>query len=82
MVDGLNLDEIKTKTMQGFLNAVGAKKAVVVTPELNSNVVKSARNIPGVETTTARLLSVYDIVNANQFIVDKAALAVIEEVFA
>ena len=82
VVDGLNLDEIKTKTMQGFLNAVGAKKAVVVTPELNSNVVKSARNIPGVETTTARLLSVYDIVNAKQLIVDKAALAVIEEVFA
>ena len=82
VVDGLNLDEIKTKTMQGFLNAVGAKKAVVVTPELNNNVVKSARNIPGVETTTAKLLSVYDIVNANQFIVDKAALAVIEEVFA
>ena len=79
---GLNLDAIKTKTMAGFLSAVEAKKAVVVTPELNENVVKSARNIPGVVTTTAKLLSVYDIVNANQFIVDKAALAVIEEVFA
>ena len=82
VVDGLNLDAIKTKTMAGFLSAVEAKKAVVVTPELNENVVKSARNIPGVITTTAKLLSVYDIVNANQFIVDKAALAVIEEVFA
>ena len=82
VVDGLNLDEIKTKTMQGFLNTVGAKKARVVTPEVNEKVILSARNIPGVETTTAKLLSVYDIVNANQFIVDKAALAVIEEVFA
>ncbi len=82
VVDGLNLDEVKTKTMQGFLNAVGASKAVVVTPEVNENVVKSARNIPGVVTTTAKILSVYDIVNANKFIVDKAALAVIEEVFA
>ena len=82
VVDGLNLDEIKTKTMQGFLNTVGAKKALVVTPEVNEKVVLSARNIPGVETTTAKLLSVYDIVNANQFIVDKAALTVIEEVFA
>ena len=45
-------------------------------------VVKSARNIPGVVTTTAKILSVYDIVNAGKFIVDKAALAVIEEVFA
>ena len=43
---------------------------------------KSARNIPGVVTTTAKILSVYDIVNAGKFIVDKAALAVIEEVFA
>ena len=82
VVDGLNLDEIKTKAMKGFLDAVGAGKAVVVTPELNENVVKSARNIPGVLTTTAKLLSVYDIVNAKQLIVDKAALAVIEEVFA
>ena len=82
VVDGLNLDEIKTKTMKAFLDAVGAGKSVVVTPEVNENVVLSARNIPGVVTTTAKVLSVYDIVNAKQFIVDRAALAVIEEVFA
>ena len=82
VVDGLNLDEIKTKTMKSFLDNLGAGKAVVVTPEVNENVVLSARNIPGVVTTTAKILSVYDIVNAGKFIVDKAALAVIEEVFA
>ena len=82
VVDGLELPEIKTKTMKGFLAAVGAKKTVVITPEVNENVVKSARNIPGVLTTTAKILSVYDIVNANQIVVDKAALAIIEEVFA
>jgi len=82
VVDGLNLDAIKTKTMAGFLSAVEAKKAVVVTPELNENVVKSARNIPGVVTTTAKVLSVYDIVNAKQLVIDKAALAIIEEVYA
>ena len=82
VVDGLNLDAIKTKEMQKFLDGVNAGKAVLVTSEVNENVVKSARNIPGVVTTTAKILSVYDIVNANQFIVDKAALAVIEEVFA
>ena len=82
VVDGLNMDAIKTKTMQGFLDTVGAKKAVIVTPEVNETVIKSARNIPGVVTTTAKILSVYDIVNAGKFIVDKAALAVIEEVFA
>ena len=82
VVDGLNLDAIKTKNMKGFLDAVGAKKAVVVTPEVNQNVVLSARNIPGVVTTTAKVLSVYDIVNAKRLVVDKAALAIIEEVFA
>ena len=80
VVDGLSMDEIKTKTFQGFLNSVGAGKAVVVTA--CPNVVKSARNIPGVVTTPANLINVYDIVNANQLIVDKAALATIEEVFA
>ena len=82
VVDGLKLDEIKTKTMRGFLAGIGAGKSVVITPEVDEIVVKSARNIPGVVTTTAKVLSVYDIVNAGKFIVDKAALAVIEEVFA
>ena len=82
VVDALEMGEIKTKAMKGLLDAVGAGKSVVITPELNENVVKSARNIPGVITTTAKLLSVYDIVNAQSFIVDKAALATIEEVFA
>ena len=82
VVDGLEMPEIKTKTMKGFLNAIGAKKTIMITPEVNENVIKSARNIPGVITTTAKILSVYDIVNANQIVVDKAALAIIEEVFA
>ena len=82
VVDDLKLDEVKTKTMAAFLKAVNATKAVVVTPEVAQNVVLSARNIPGVTTTTAKLLSVYDIVNAKQLVIDKAALAVIEEVFA
>ena len=82
VVDELNVPEIKTKTMQSFLTAVNAGKAVLVTPEVNMTVVKSARNIPGVSATTAKLINVYDILNAKQLIVDKAALAVIEEVFA
>ena len=80
VVDRLSMDEMKTKTFQTFLNAVGSKKAVVVTG--CPNVVMSARNIPGVVTTPATLINVYDIVNANQLIIDKAALATIEEVFA
>ena len=82
VVDELKMAEIKTKTMKDFLGAVGAVKSVVITPETDEIVVKSARNIPGVVTTTAKILSVYDIVNAKQLVIDKAALATIEEVFA
>ena len=82
VVDGLKLDEVKTKAMKGFLDSIQAGKSVVITPEVEKNVVLSARNIPGVITTTAKVLSVYDIVNANRLVVDKAALAIIEEVFA
>ena len=82
VVDELKMAEIKTKTMKDFLGAVGAVKSVVITPETDEIVVKSARNNPGVVTTTAKVLSVYDIVNAKQLVIDKAALATIEEVFA
>ncbi len=83
VVDDLNMDAIKTKEFQKFLNAVGVEcKALVVTPDVRETVVKSARNIPGIQTTTAKILSVYDILNAQRFVVDKSALAVIEEVFA
>ena len=82
VVDGLKLDEVKTKAMQSFLNSLEAAKPVVVTPDLDKNVVLSARNIPGVVTTTAKVLNVYDIVNAKQLVIDKAALAIIEEVYA
>ena len=83
VIDEIKMDEVKTKNFKGFLNAVGAdKKVLVVTPEVNQNVVLSARNIPGCVTTFANLINVYDIVNANKLVVDKAAVAKIEEVFA
>ena len=83
VVDGLDMAEIKTKTFAGFLSTAGvAGKAVVITEGVKANVVKSARNIPGVITTPATVLSVYDIINAKTLVIDKAALAVIEEVYA
>ena len=82
VVDDMKLDEIKTKSIKAFLDAVNAGKTVFVTPEVNENVYKSARNIPGVSTTTATILSVYDIVNAEKLVIDQKALAIIEEVFA
>lgn len=54
---------------------------MIVTETVNENVIKSARNIPGVETTIATVLSTYDIMKARSLVVDKAALAKIEEVY-
>ena len=83
VIDDLNMGEIKTKTFAGFLKAVEAQgKSLVVTPESRVNVVKSAANIPGVRTTIASTLNVYDILNADKFIIDKAAVAKLEEVYA
>ena len=83
VIDGLKVDEIKTKAFKGFLDKLGvAGKALVVTEAVEENVVKSARNIPGVTTTVASILSPYMILTSGKMVVDKAALAKIEEVYA
>ena len=83
VIDAIKMDSIKTKTFKTFLDAVGASsKALVVTAQNDEIVVKSAGNIPGIVVTFANLINVYDILNARKLVVDKAALAKIEEVFA
>ena len=83
VIDSIRMDAIKTAQFRKFLNAVNVDgKAVVVTPAVDQVVVKSARNIPGVLTTPAAQLNVYDLVNAEYLVVDQAALAKIEEVYA
>ena len=83
VIDGLAVDEIKTKPFKAFLDKLGVEgKALVVTENVDEKVVKSARNIAGVTTTTATILSPYMILNSGKMVVDKAALAKIEEVFA
>ena len=83
VIDSIKMDAIKTADFRKFLNAVNCMgKAVVVTPVIDMTVVKSARNIPGVLTTPATNLNVYDIINAQYLVVDQTALAKIEEVYA
>ena len=83
VVDSIKMDSIKTKDFRAFLNAVKADgKSLVVTPAKDEVIVKSARNIPGVETSMANLINVYDILKAKYLVLDQNALAVIEEVFA
>ena len=62
VIDGLKLDEVKTKTFKTFLTKIGVEgKALVVTENVDEVVVKSARNIAGVTTTIASILSPYMI---------------------
>ena len=77
------MDEIKTKTFKTFLDKIGVSgKALVVTENVDEKVIKSARNIAGITTTIATILSPYMILNNRKIVVDKAALAKIEEVYA
>ena len=83
VIDAITMDEYKTKTIAAMLKAVGAeKKALIVLPEVNEKVIASAANIPGVKTAQVNTLNVYDILNADMFIVAKDAVSKIEEVYA
>ena len=83
VIDSIKMDSVKTKDFAAFLKAVGCDtKTLVVTAAPDANVIKSGRNIPGCEITFANLINVYDVVNADKLVVDQAALAKIEEVFA
>ena len=83
VIDEIKMEAPKTKEFAAFLSAVGAEgKALVVTAAVDNNVIKSGRNIPGCQITFANVINVYDIIKANKLVVDKAALAKIEEVFA
>lgn len=83
VVDKIEVAEFKTKAVVNMLNALGAaKKALIVLPEVDEKLIKSANNIPGVKTTLVNTLNVYDILNYDSFIVSKDAVAKIEEVYA
>ena len=83
VLDELKFDAPRTKDMVATLANVGAeKKALIVTAEKDENVVRSAANIKGVKTTLVGTMNVYDILNHTSFIVTKAAVEKIEEVYA
>lgn len=83
VVDSIALEEIKTKTVVDMLSKLEAgKKALIVMPEKDEKVIKSARNIPGVKTALVNTLNVYDILNCDKLIVAKGAVTQLEEVYA
>ncbi len=83
VLDAIKLEEFKTKSVIKMLEALKVTgKALIVMPEVNNMIIKSAANIPGVKTTLVNTLNVYDILNYDKFIVVKDAVAKIEEVYA
>ena len=84
VLDAIAMNEYKTKDIVKRLKAVGAEgqKALIVMPEVDSKVIKSASNIPGVKTALVNTINVYDILNYDKFVVVKDAVAKIEEVYA
>ena len=83
VVDAIKLDEFKTKVMAEMLTAIGVdKKALIVLPEVDRKVIKSASNIKGVKTAQVNELNVYDILNADKLVIVKDAVSKIEEVYA
>ena len=83
VVDAIKTEGYSTKTMVNMLKALGAeKKALVVLPAVDAAVIKSCANIPGVVTTQFNTVNVYDVLNADKFIIAKDAVAKLEEVYA
>jgi len=83
VVDELTMEQPKTKEMVKILDNLKAdNKALVVTAEINENVEKSARNIPGVKPISASGLNVYDILKCGKLVITKDAVAKVEEVLA
>ena len=82
VVDELKFDEIKTKNFAAVMSNLNVNKGLVVLAENDANVVKSAKNIPTVDTTLVNTINVYDVMKANTVVLTKDAVAKIEEVYA
>lgn len=82
VLDTLELPEIKTKGMVRVLENIGASRsALVVLPEKNENVEKSARNLVGIKMAKVNTINVFDILKFDKFVVTKAAVEKVQEVY-
>ena len=82
VVDEIKLEEAKTKKFAEAMNNLKVSKALVVLNTNDANVVRSAKNIPTVKTALTNTINVYDILKYDTVVIDKAAVATIEEVYA
>ena len=82
VVDELKLDSIKTKNFVQVLNNLKVEKALVVLNDMDTNVIKSASNVPTVKTAQTNELNVFDVLKYDTVVVTKDAVKTIEEVYA
>ena len=83
VVDSLPLNDIKTKEMVKALSNLKVEgKALIMLPEKNEKVQKSARNIEGVKTTLVETINVYDLLKYNKLVVTEDTVKKLEEVYA
>ncbi len=83
VVDKFDFKEIKTKNMATALkNLKIAEKALILLPEKDMNVQKSARNIEGVKTSLVNTINVYDLLKYNKLVVTLDTVKKLEEVYA
>ena len=83
VVDKIDLKEIKTKNMVKALDALKVEgKTLIVLPEKNENVQKSARNIEGVKTSLVNTINVYDLLKYNKLVITLDTIKKLEEVYA
>lgn len=83
VIDELSIDQPKTKEIVNILkNLNSSKKALIVMDRKDENIIKSARNIKGVQTALVNTINVYDILNHDAFIITKDAVKKVEEVYA
>ena len=82
VVDGISIDEPRTKLAAALMNSLGLEgvKCLLVLPDKNENIVKGMRNIPGVTTTIAKDINVYDVMNCDTVVLDRQAVDKVVEV--
>lgn len=82
VLDSLTLEQAKTKEMVKVLANLKLNNALIVLPENDVNVIRAARNIPGIASTTVGTLNTYEVLKYNAVLITKAAVAKVEEVYA
>ena len=82
VVNSFDMNAPSTKAMLTFLRAVKARKPLIILPEGDEFVQKSARNVPGAKVINMGNINVYDLLNAGTLVLTPEVITKLEEVYA